>query len=189
MFVQQKQLSMLNVPCSRVAMIFRSGAEIQLALPGLPSQMGSAFLVLLKGAGKVQVLVALYMLKSRCNIFYISDAGEVSIEQADKELEAGLVFAESMGFVLNDTEFSRLSVEKQELYWKSLPICQRSTAPVDEPKPAASQLLKADAETAQLVTGQAVKPVAQSNIVSPPAGLLKKRQKLKEQFGKFLASL
>jgi len=173
MFVLQKQLSVLNVPSSRVAMLYRSGADIQLALPDLPSQLGSAFMVMLKGGGKVQVLVALHMAKSCRNIFYVSDSGEVAAERAERELEEGQVFAESMGFILNDSEFSRIPVSQQEAYWKSLPICQRQVDP-----------------TTKVMVPEKKNEVVLMPVPAPVKNDLEtKRQILKVQLGKLLASL
>ena len=174
MFVLQNQLSVLNVPSSRVAILYRSGVDIQLALPDLPSQMGSAFLVMLKGGGKVQVLVGLFMAKSRCNIFYVSDSGEVPGERSEQELEAGQIFAESMGFILNDTEFGRMTAGQQETYWKSLPICQRQSDVVPETR------------TPETRTPAAVTAVRPASVKS---NLQAKRKVLKEHLGKLLASL
>jgi hypothetical protein len=160
-------------------MLYRSELEIQLALPELPSQMGSAFLVLLKAAaGKVQVVVALHLHQSCCNYFYLSDAGEVALEQASQELEAGRVFAESMGFVLHDIEFTRLAADKLEHYWKSLAICQ-THAETAAPAAAGPELKKA--------------PSAQNplppKVPGEPSELAEKRQFLKEQLGQLFASL
>ncbi len=174
MFVLQKQLSVLNVPSNRVAVLYRSGADIQLALPDLPSQMGSAFLVLLKGGGKVQALVGLFMAKSCRNVFYVSSSGEVPEKFIEQELESGLVFAESMGFILNDSELGRMAAEQQDAYWKSLPICRHHTR----------------------VTHAARVPetrVPEVVLATPPApvriDLSVKRMVLREHLGKLLASL
>lgn len=174
MFFLQKQLSVLNVPSSRVAMLYRSVADIQLALPELPSQMGSAFMVLFKGGGKAQVIVALFMAKSRCNVFYVSDSGEVPVEQAEQELEAGQIFAESMGFILNETELKRMPIDQQEIYWQSLPICQRHREIIPETRTT---------ETKSADVIQVASPAPEKS------DLLVKRKILKEHLGKFLASL
>ena len=174
MFVLQKQLTVLNVPSSRVAMLYRSGADIQLALPDLPSQMGSAFMVLLKGGGKVRVLVGLYMVRSRCNIFYVSDSGEVPAEQAERELEAGLVFAESMGFILNDSEFGRMTADQQETYWKGLPLCHRHSEVLSETKAPETKSAGVDLE---------IRPAPVKS------DLRAKRKVLTENLGRLLASL
>ncbi len=205
MFVQQKQLTVLNVPCNRVAMLYCSGTDIQLALPGLPSQMGRAYLVMLQGGGKVQVLVGLHMLKSGCNVFYISDAGEVPAEQADQQFEEGLVFAESMGFVLNDVELSRMPAAEQERYWKGLPICRRHASPAAEskpvgPKPVESRPVESrpiesrpvesrPAESRPAESRPAESRPVESRPVPVKVDLQTKRQRLKEHLGKLLASM
>ncbi len=213
MFVLQKQLSVLNVPSSRVAKLYRSGSDLQLTLPDLPSQLASAFLVLLKGAGKVQVLVGLHLARSCCSIFYLSDVGEVAAEFADRELEAGLDFAESMGFVLEDIEFGRMTEEQQEIYWKGLPICRRKAqgnVPVADSKPVeekpspvinAKKKLPGSAPTADPepeTVPPTQPPVATARLKSSDAvvsnasgknDMLTKRQVLKERLGRFLASL
>ncbi|MCF6179034.1 MAG: hypothetical protein L3J63_06560 [Geopsychrobacter sp.] len=200
MFVLQKQLSVLNVPSSRVALIYRSGADIQLALPELPSQLGSAYLVMLKGGGKVQVLVGLFMAKSRRNIFYVSDSGEVGSERADRELEAGQTFAESMGFILNDAEFGRLPADQQEAYWKGLPICQRHAATLVEPKisegkgvapkPQEGPEARKTQIAAPSQTHAVVSPSVQvATTVSDKTASAQKRRVLKERLGRFLASM
>ena len=44
--------------------------------------------------------------------------------------EEGFNFAESMGFVLTETDYHLLSEEKQQAYWKALPICQPPQPPL-----------------------------------------------------------
>lgn len=206
MFVQQKQLSVLNVPSSRVSMLYRSGTDIQLALPEMPSQMASAFMMLLRGGGKVQVLVALHLTKSAVNLFYVSDSGEVAAELADRELEAGLDFAESMGFVLNDVEFNRKTGPEKEAYWKSMPICTKhSPLPVETPaqkKPVQTEPAKVssgldpskrikteqpetETETLEDEITAALDAKAEAAKLDPEA----KRQRLRGHVGRFLASL
>lgn len=211
MFLQQKKLTVLNVPSSRVAMLYRSETDIQLALPDMPSQMASAFLLLLRGGGKVQALVALYMVQSAVSLFYISDAGEVAAEFTNREIETGLDFAESMGFVLNDVEFNRMSAADKEAYLKGLPICSKH-----HPVPPESPVLKMHAARSEKVDQTSVSasgPIATSNpktsvaSAAPVAAevdvnaaldaraaaaqpdLQTKRKRLKESVGRFLASL
>lgn len=117
----------------------------------------------------MQVLVGLFLAKSRCNIFYVSDSGEVPLELVEQELAAGQIFAESMGFILNDSQLGRMSAEQQEVYWNALPICQRHGDTLPEIKAAD--------------TSFAPSPV------SVKSNLLAKRQALREHLGKLLASL
>lgn len=210
MFILQKNLSVLNVPRERVAMLYRSDADIQLALPDLPSQLATAFLVVLKGGGKGQVLIGLYMTKSHQSLLYVSDAGEVDAEHVDQELEAGFEFAESMGFILNDAELDRMTAEQQEVYWKTLPICHKhvpeETSVVPE---AASKKKKVPTTTSTDKPAGIVRPVTKpvkKIITQPPPAATQaatrvvrsvpiktdrrtKSRLLKEHLGRFLASL
>lgn len=124
MFVQHKQLKVLNLPASRVARLNSSGCNVQMAFPGYPPQMCAAYLVSLSSNGKVLVLVAFYLSESRQSIFFVPKEGEVAVEDAERMFEEGFVFAETMGFVLNETDFHLLSTEGQKKLWAALPICQ-----------------------------------------------------------------
>lgn len=124
MFIQHKQLKVLNLPASRVARLNSSGCNVQMAFPGYPPQMCAAYLVSLSSNAKVLVLVAFYLSESRHTIFFVPKEGEVAVENAERMFEEGFVFAESMGFVLNETDFHLLSTEGQQKLWASLPICQ-----------------------------------------------------------------
>lgn len=210
MFILQKNLSVLNVPRERVAMLYRSNADIQLALPDLPSQLATAFLVMLKGGGKGQVLVGLYMTKSHQSLLYISDSGEVDAEHVDQELEAGFEFAESMGFILNDVELDRMTAEQQAVYWKTLPICHKhvqeetSVAPEAAPKKKKAPTTTTSDKPAGTVT-PVTKPVKKMVTQPTPAATQTttrvarpvpiktdqqtKSRLLKERLGRFLASL
>lgn len=128
MFVQHKQLKVLNLPASRVARLNSSGCNVQMAFPGYPPQMCAAYLVSLSSNGKVLVLVAFYLSESHQSIFFVPKEGEVTVENAERMFEEGFVFAESMGFVLNETDFHLLSTEGQHKLWAALPICQAGPA-------------------------------------------------------------
>ena len=124
MFVEHKELKVLNLPASRVARLNSSGCNVQMAFPGFPPQMCAAYLVSISSGSKVLILVAFYLSESRQTIFFVPKAGEVPVEVAEKTFEDGFVFAESMGFVLNETDFHLLSTDDQKKLWASLPICQ-----------------------------------------------------------------
>jgi len=185
MFVQHRNLTQLSLPVQRVDLLYRSGNDVQLALPGLTPQLASAFLLKLKETAKGQVVIGLHLRLSQTNIFYVTDRAQLSIEQADLEFEAGIEFAESMGFVLFDVELSQKTAPERETYWQSLPICRFNSG-------SASQS-KADA-FADLAAFPAVAPGAKTADVKPlsttaPLDTHAKRQALKEQLGQFFASL
>lgn len=122
MFVQHKPSKGFNVPASRVARLNSSGCNVQMAFPGYPPQMCAAYLVSLSSGPKVMILVIFYLSESRQSIFYVPKCGEVSVEDAEKTFEEAFVFAETMGFVLNETDFHLLSAEDQQKHWNSLPF-------------------------------------------------------------------
>lgn len=124
MFVQHKQLKVLNIPASRVARLNTSAYNVQLAFPGFAPQMAGAYLVAVSGGSKVLIVVGFFLSESKQSIFYVPKQGEVSVEQAEQIFDEGFVFAESMGFVLSETDFHLLSTADQQKLWLSLPICK-----------------------------------------------------------------
>ena len=169
MFVQQTKMSVLNVPCTRVGAVYRSVTDIQLALPDLPAQMASAYMVVLKGGSKVQVLVGLFMATSLKSLFYLSDMGEVPVDKSAEEIEAGLEFAESMGFVLQDMEFERMTPTEQELYWSQLPICRRQEAEVPAPEKPAEPRVPPTPPPPTPTPSSAAEVVKTAKTAKPPA--------------------
>lgn len=122
MFVQHKQLKFLNVPASKVSRLNTSAYSIQLALPGHAPQMAAAYLAALAGGARVLVVVGLHLADSGRSVFFVPKRGEVPVEDAERVFDEGFVFAESMGFVLNETDFHLMSNEDQQKVWASMPI-------------------------------------------------------------------
>ena len=165
MFVQHKQLQILKVPASRVARLNTSSASVQLAFPGYPPQVAQAFLVALSGGSKVLILVGFYLTESKVSIFFVSQRGEVPVEEIEAVFDEGFVFAESMGFILNETDYHLLSSSDQQKLWASLPIC-RATESVDTAAPATER-----------------------RTAAPGSELEAYRQRSLESLGRFLSSL
>ncbi|SHI73577.1 hypothetical protein SAMN02745165_00713 [Malonomonas rubra DSM 5091] len=126
MFVEHKQLKVLNLPATRVARLNSSGCNVQMAFPGYPPQMCAAYLVSVNSGNKVLVVVGFYLSESRKSVFFVPQKGEVPVEDAERTFEEGFVFAESMGFVLSETDYHLRSAAEQQKLWSSLPICQIS---------------------------------------------------------------
>ena len=128
MFIEHQQLKVLNVPAAKVARLNSSSGDVQMAFPGFPPQMCRAYLVSLTSGSKVLILVVFYLSESQQSIFFIPKIGEVAVEDAERVFGEGFVFAESMGFVLGETDFHLLSSADQQKLWSSLPICRKSAA-------------------------------------------------------------
>lgn len=185
MFVQHQNLSHLNFPVQRLEILYRSGNDVQLALPGQIPQRASAFLLKLKDAARGQIIVGLHLLQSQTNIFYLTDGVQLSIEQADLEFEAGIEFAESMGFVLFNSEIAQMSASERQSCWQALPICRpQPQGPVADKGDASKNLADFPAEPPGESKIQVKAPVD-----SAPVDTRAKRQALKEHLGQFFASL
>jgi len=141
MFVQHKQLKVLNVPAAKVARLNTSSAGVQMAFPGFPPQMATAYLVAVSGGAKVLIVVGFYLAESKQSVFFVPKQGEVSVEEAEKVFDDGFVFAESMGFILSESDFHLLSTEDQQKLWQSMPICKvpgaNTVKPTKEKPPVA----------------------------------------------------
>jgi len=168
MFVQHKQLHVLNVPAAKVARLNTSGCNVQMAFPGFPPQMCAAYLVLLTSGNKVLVVVAFHLSESRKSIFFVPKRGEVPVEDAEETFDQGFVFAETMGFVLSETDYHLLSLEDQQKLWSSLPICQ---------------------EVALDAVPKAAEPVSAKNNVLPKDPLDEYRERSLKSLGRFLSSM
>ena len=123
MFVQHKQLKVMNIPAARVARLNSSAYNVQMAFPGFPPQLAAAYLIAVSGGSKVLIVVGFSLSESQQSIFFVPKQGEVSVEDAERVFDEGFIFAESMGFVLSETDYHLLSSEDQQKLWQSLPIC------------------------------------------------------------------
>ena len=164
MFVQHKQLKFLNVPASKISRLNTSAYSIQLALPGYVPQMAAAYLVALAGGAKVLVVVGLHLAESKASVFFVPKQGEVAVEDAERVFEEGFVFAESMGFVLNETDFHLMSSQDQQALWAAMPISRLA------------------GENSASTGGAAGQPVGRDDLEAY-------RQRSLESLGRFLSSL
>ena len=114
------------MPAEKVTHLLSSSGKVQLAFAGYPPQMCSAYLLQISGDDKVLIVVAFYLTESSCAIFFVPKHGELPREDADVTYEEGYSFVESMGFVLNETDYGLLSTAKKKDYWSALPICKIS---------------------------------------------------------------
>ena len=124
MFVQHAQLKHLAVGAEKVGHLHAASSSVQLAFSGYPPQLCRAYLVRISGASKELVVVAFHLLENEASIFFVPRCGEVTADKVERVYEEGYSFIESMGFILTETDFHRLSLEDKRQYLKKLPICQ-----------------------------------------------------------------
>lgn len=134
MFVEHKQLKSLQMPASRIAHLHAASGQVQLAFTVHPPQLCQAYLLKIKADTKVLVMVAFYLLDSRCPIFFLPKTGEVlDGPEAEAMYDEGYGFIESMGFILTETDYHLLSAQKKQRYWANLPICRAASETSDSP--------------------------------------------------------
>lgn len=138
MFVQHKQLKVLQVAPDKVSHLHVSSSPVQLAFVGFPPQLCQAYLARLDGRQKILIIVAYYLTESRETVFFVPRCGEVEYDNADEIYEEGYAFVESMGFVLTETDYHLLTARKKQTYWQELPICQQPAVAPARPEPSAA---------------------------------------------------
>lgn len=135
MFQWDKTINAINIPAGKVVHLFRSMREVQLALPGVSAQQGSAFLCQYQAEGGIATVAVFHLHKSKVLTFYFSDPRVVPGQKTDTMLDQGMNFVESMGFLMTDQDIHLLDAADQEMLWASLPI-KTGLSDAAEPLPA-----------------------------------------------------
>ncbi|MEJ2201610.1 MAG: hypothetical protein P8X63_11460 [Desulfuromonadaceae bacterium] len=144
MFEWDKSAEHLDVPVERILRLHRSMGDIQVALPGLPSQKASVWVCAYAGSKGGRVVVVFHLRKSCKLALYRHSQGEVPAAQTKSLLDEGIRFAESLGFVLDAIDFQQMSPQEKLACWNDLSLFHGTVAPV--PAEASAPL----AETAAL---------------------------------------
>ncbi|MGW8311685.1 MAG: hypothetical protein ACWGOL_00480 [Desulfuromonadales bacterium] len=142
MFEWDKTINAINIPAKKVIHLFRSIRDVQLALPGVPAQLASAFLCQYQLEKGVGTAVVFHLHKSELLAFYHSEPRAVSRQQIDSMLDQGLNFVESMGFLMTDQDIHLLNQADQEMLWASLPLMNGLQDDRDESPPIANTVPK-----------------------------------------------
>ncbi len=166
MFRWQKGLEKLDIQASFVLDIERSLSDVQLAHPGFPSQMATAYLCIFSSGKGIRAAVALHLKVSHQVVYYLNEEGEVPQNHAARLAEGGRQFAESMGFLLTEFDFAKRDPRSREKIWDSLPLKTKPrTAPIQPPRTQAASSVPSAA-----VGEQASKQVPLEEAVNEPTG-------------------
>src|SRR5438552_1417665 len=129
----------LDAPAERVIALHVSSNAPHVQAGGRSAQPASAVVAALMGDdGRCEVAVALHLPASGDNVIY---AGQrLAPDQVPDALEQAVVFAESMGFLLDDSGVARMSPAQRERAVQRTPQFHPPRAPVieapgDRPKP------------------------------------------------------
>jgi len=144
--------SLTHVPATReqVVSVIESINQPQISIPGKPPQAVQAHILGLRQQnGTFAIYVGLFLRQTGESVIYVHERAEVPLE-AYREVEAeGLHFLESMGFMLDNVNFTKLAPEAQEQTLKRMPLLHKQRPPatvaaVDvraSPKQALARLL------------------------------------------------
>lgn len=207
MFELNQKLNRLDIPAQKVLRIKRSLGNVQLALPGQKSQMATAYVCAFSAGKGVRVAVALHLQDDFKLVYYLNAGGEISSDNAGKTLNQAVEFCETLGFMMNDLDFHKMSGDEKKKFWASLPLLtppvkpkpvaapapsrgSGKTAAVDDIIEEAEEL--SSAESVELDLGLPRRNLAlhgKKKVRPTPAELEKKRGRLRENLGRFLSSL
>ncbi len=152
MFILDDTFEKLDVDASKLLKLFRSMRDVQMALPGFPSQEASAYLCQYQAGKSVATFAVFHLQRSEKLAFYHSEPLETSPSKADGLLDQGLNFVESMGFLLSDLDVELMEDSDRAMLWESLPLflgCAQADAVVVEPPPASAKSAPAKSAAAK----------------------------------------
>lgn len=158
MYKWDRSTSCLDISAQHVISLFRSMRDVQLVLPGLPIQQATAYLCQYQKEQSFATVVAFLLQKSQQLAFYRSDPEFVDLQKAEKMFEKGLIFVESMGFLMTDLDIHLLNVKDRSELWSSLPLMKGL--------PASESVQMEKSEAATLGTNPPQTGPAKQNIVS-----------------------
>jgi hypothetical protein len=185
MFVSAKEMEKLDIPVDRIVWLLSAMNEVQVALPGLPGQRSAAHFCVYSVSKGCEAVVGLVLFEAGKLAFYRYNK-VFPAARMEEVIQQGILFVESMGFMLNDLDFGNLSAEERERIWGSCPLSKGSTAiprPADPPA----------------VTQEPVPPPAVEEMIPPKLPMAgsgeqgevrsyEKRFELCRRMGRFLAS-
>jgi hypothetical protein len=124
-----------GLPAQReqVVALLQSINAPHLAIPGKQAGPAQAYILGLRGTAGFGVFVYLYLAEVGDCAVYISDNRNLSAEQYEEEEADAMGFVESMGFMMDNTNFRGLPASAQDELLKTLPLFQK------DPRKAAPQ--------------------------------------------------
>ena len=208
MFELNEKLTRLDIPAAKVMRLQRSLGDLQLALPGQHSQLATAYICAFSAGKGARVAIGLFLRDDCKVVFYLNNDGEISSANAGAVLKQAVNFCESLGFMMNDEDIHKLDSAEKNAFWeatplKTPPVKPKPVSKTAEPKTVASAAAEevaevvetaeelSAAESVELDLGLPRRKLAVTMKKQPPtpAKLEKKRERLRENLGRFLSSL
>ena len=124
MFTIDERLKGLPATKEQVINLYQSLNTPHLAIPKRQAGPAQSFVVALQSPQGCMVFVYLYLPHSNECAIYVSAKGTVSFDAYPAQEAEALSFVESMGFLMDSTNFSRLTAPEKEALMRSLPVFQ-----------------------------------------------------------------
>jgi type IV pilus assembly protein PilF len=125
MFTVDDRIKSLPVTRDQVVSVQQSINAPHLAVPGRKAGPAQCFVVTLRGPTGHGIFVYLYLPESDEEAVYVSERRSVPPDQAEQEEADAMAFAESMGFMMDNTNFGNYPPQEQDAYMASIPVFQR----------------------------------------------------------------
>lgn len=123
MFIRDDSLKRLDIDVTDVVRLWRSANPVQVALEGHSGQRAGAYLCFFRSEQALKAIFALELYDSRCLVFFAPEQTDCIHETQMKTVaDEGLLFAESMGFLMTDLEIQALGGEEQLQLWMPLSL-------------------------------------------------------------------
>ncbi|MDQ3263376.1 MAG: social motility and stimulation tgl protein [Myxococcota bacterium] len=116
-----------GVPATRdqVVALHQSLNSPHLAIPGKQAGPAQGFIVGVRAAGGFAIFVYLYLADLGDCAVYVSDQRNLSPDQFKEEESEALGFVESMGFMMDNTNYRGLAQDRQDELIRTLPVFQK----------------------------------------------------------------
>ena len=141
MFQFNEKLKRLDIPAKNVLRLQRSLADVQIALPGIKAQKAAAYVCAFSVEQGLRVTIAFHLRETNAVVYYLNE-GNKTREEIAAVLNEGVLFAETLGFILTDLDIQKADPEDREAMWESLPL-------KNPPKPVDSNKVKAEVQPAE----------------------------------------
>lgn len=151
MFNIDERLKGLPARRDQVVALYQSINSPHLLVPGKPAGAAQGYIAGIRGPVGFGVFVYLYLAEVADCAVYVHDLRSLTPEQYREVEQEAIAFLESMGFMMDNLNFSTLPVERQEELIRTLPVFQRDpkpTAPVPGADRGRVETPKAPANTA-----------------------------------------
>ena len=132
MFQFNKKLKRLDIPAKDVLRMHRSLSDVQVALPGLTAQRATAYVCAFSTEHGLRVAIAFHLRDTNSVVYYLNGGGNLTRKEIGTVLQEGVVFAETLGFMLSDLDIHQMETKKRNDLWDSLPL-------KSQPKPIAPE--------------------------------------------------